>query len=298
MKAEFPQLPDLRHNLLVRVPEPAALPVSTGPSINARSRGAVDGGVAAGLSLVIPAWNEEDRLARTLARYVPSLEARRDPFEIIVVVDGVQDRTADVAAEFKDRHVRLLHFPTKLGKGGAILAGVQAARYENVGYLDADGPIPPEDMFTLVERLSGFDCVVASRRIPGCRVLTQEPTFRRFVGGVWGSLVRSMLFLPVRDTQCGAKFFRRSALLPVLKAVVVTNWAFDVSLLYHLRKSGRTILEQPVTWSHHPGSRMVVAKAMPVMFVSLVGLRLMNLSFARYIPPTWIDYFAQRLAAG
>jgi glycosyltransferase involved in cell wall biosynthesis len=298
MKAEFPQIPDFRHNFLIKEPERTALPRPTGPALNALSQGAVGEGVVAGLSIVIPAWNEEDRLARTLERYVPSLEARGGPFEVIVVIDGVQDRTADVAAEFKDRHVRMLQFPTKLGKGGAILAGVQAARYENVGYLDADGPVPPEDVFALVESLSEFDCAVASRRIPGSRVLTQEPAIRRFASGVWGSLVRSILFLPIRDTQCGAKFFRRSALLPVLKAVAVTNWAFDVSLLYHLRESGRTILEQPVTWSHHTGSRMVVAKAMPIMFVSLVGLRLMNLSLARHIPPTWIDYFAQKLAAG
>ncbi|MGA8536245.1 MAG: glycosyltransferase [Thermoplasmata archaeon] len=253
---------------------------------------------APGVSIVIPAWNEEDRLSRTLERYVSALEARGEQFEVIVVVDGVQDHTADVAAEFKDKHVRMLRFPKKLGKGGAILAGVQAARYENVGYLDADGPIPPEDMFALVERLSDFDCAVASRRVPGGRILTPEPAFRRLVSGVWGSLVRSILFLPVRDTQCGAKFFRRSALLPVLRAIAVTNWAFDVSLLYHLRESGRTIVEQPVSWSHDPRSRLVVARAMPIMFVALVGLRLMNLRLARHIPPTWMDHLAQKLPVG
>ena len=117
-----------------------------------------------GVSIVIPAWNEEDRLARTLERYLPALEARGWPFEVIVVVDGVRDRTADIAAKYAPRNVRVLLFPNKLGKGGAVLAGIKVSRYEFVGYLDADGPISPEEMYGLVNYLGGdVDCVVASR---------------------------------------------------------------------------------------------------------------------------------------
>jgi len=250
-------------------------------------------GTPPGVSIIIPAWNEEERLARTLGRYIPALETRGRPFEVIVVTDGVKDKTVEVAEAFADRCVRTLRFPTKLGKGGAVLAGVQAARYEYVGYVDADGPVPPTDVFALVDSLAHSDCVVASRKIPGSRTLSHEPWFRRLAGGAWGSLVRSVLFLPIRDTQCGAKFFRRSALLPVLRAVAVTNWAFDVSLLYHLRNAGRTIQEQPVTWSHDSQSRMVLSTAVPVMFASLVGLRVMNLPWARHIPQSWITPFVR-----
>lgn len=250
-----------------------------------------------GLSIVIPAWNEERRLGETLHRYLPALESSGVPFEVIVVTDGVKDRTLEVAGLFAHRHVRTLEFPNRLGKGGAILKGVQASGYNIVGFLDADGPILPQDILSLVESLHEFECVIASRRVPGSIILEPEPLFRRLVGGVWGSLVRSVLFIPIRDTQCGAKFFRRASLMPILKRVAVTNWAFDVSLLYHFAITGRTILEQPVTWSHSPGSRLIVTRAIPTMLASLIGLRLMTLPITRRIPPEWISKLAQGLGA-
>jgi glycosyltransferase involved in cell wall biosynthesis len=250
-----------------------------------------------GLSLIIPAWNEEARLPRTLARYLPSLEARGLPFEIVVVTDGVDDRTAEVASAMASPHVRVLRFPQRLGKGGAIMRGVSVARYDYVGYLDADGPISPEDLFAMVAKLSDADCVLASRRLPESRILNQEPPLRRLVGNIWSALVRSLMLLPVRDTQCGAKVFRRSSIVLALRAVRIQNWAFDVSLLYHLSSEGATIREYPVSWSHDPDSRLAMASVVPVMFASLMGLRLMNLGLSRFLPATWFDRFAPRPAA-
>jgi glycosyltransferase involved in cell wall biosynthesis len=247
--------------------------------------------------LIIPAWNEEARLPRTLARYLPPLESWGRPFEIVVVTDGAEDRTAEVATAMASPHVRVLQFPQRLGKGGAIMQGVSAARFDHIGYLDADGPISPDDLFAMVAKLSDADCVLASRRIPGSRILNQEPWMRRLVGNVWSALVRSLLLLPVRDTQCGAKVFRRSSLVLALRAVRIRNWAFDVSLLYHLSSEGATIWEHPVSWSHDPDSRLAMASVVPVMFASLVGLRLMNLGLSRLVPTTWSDRFAHRLPA-
>ena len=247
-----------------------------------------------GLSIVIPAWNEEDRLPRTLERYLPALEARGEPFEVIVVADGQADRTVDVAQAFAARGVRVLTFSEKQGKGGAILAGLRAARYDLVGYLDADGPIPPDEIARLVSALDGADCVVASRWTRGSVILAPEPWINRVAGRAWNLLVRSILFLPIRDTQCGAKFLRRSILEPTLRAVALTNRAFDVDLLYHLRKQGRAVREMPVTWRHDPGSRMPIAGAVPVMFLSLLGIRVMNLPFGRRVPPGWVRFFLHR----
>jgi glycosyltransferase involved in cell wall biosynthesis len=250
-----------------------------------------------GLTLVIPAWNEEERLGPTLERYLPLLESRGGQFEVIVVVDGVEDGTADVAETFSSRHVRVLHFPRKLGKGGAVMEGLRASQFQFVGYVDADGPIPPTDILTILNKLADADCVIASRAVRGSHVLSREPGFRRLAGGVWNSLVRSVMFLPIRDTQCGAKFFRRSALVPVLNSVVVTDWAFDVSLLYHLRKTGSTIYEQPVTWSHGTGSQLVVTKVAPIMLLSLIGLRIQTLPLARHIPRSWLLRVAEGFGA-
>jgi dolichol-phosphate mannosyltransferase len=240
---------------------------------------------------VIPAWNEEDRLARTLERYIPALEARLEPFEVIVVVDGVQDRTAQIAEAFGERHVRVLRFPTKLGKGGAILAGLHEAKYEFVGYLDADGPISPEQVRGLVNDLKDVDCVVASRWTRGASGVEEEPLFNRFAGRVWNFLARSLLFLPLRDTQCGAKFFRRSLVAPMLRTVTLTNRAFDVDFLYHVRKTGGRVKEVPVMWKHDRDTRMPIGRAIPIMFLSLIGVRVMNLPIARRVPRQWVNWF-------
>ncbi len=247
-----------------------------------------------GLSIIIPAWNEEDRLRRTLERYLPALESRGQPFEVIVVTDGSWDRTAAVARAFGGRGVRVLEFPVKLGKGGAILEGMRVAQYEYVGYLDADGPIPPSEVYRLVDALREADCVVASRWVRGSVILYAEPRFNQVAGRLWNFLVRSLLFLPIRDTQCGAKFLRRSVLLPTLRAVALTNRAFDVDLLYHVRKSGLRLQEVPVTWRHDPATRMPIGRAIPVMFVSLLGLRIMNLPVARRIPRRLVDRFLKK----
>lgn len=249
------------------------------------------------MSIVIPAWNEEDRLARTLDRYIPSLERRGEPFEVIVVVDGVRDRTADVAMRFAGRHVRLLRFPTKLGKGGAILAGFQEARYEHVGYVDADGPISPEQVYSLVGDLRDVDCVVASRWIRGSSGAEEEPLVNRVAGRVWNLLARSLLFLPLRDTQCGAKFFKNSVIRPTLRTVTLTNRAFDVCFLYHVRKAGRHVKEVPVLWAHDPATRMPIGRAIPVMFLSIVGVRVMNSPVGKRVPPRLVHWFLHRYSS-
>jgi glycosyltransferase involved in cell wall biosynthesis len=250
-----------------------------------------------GLSLVIPAWNEENRLARTLEQHLPALEARGTPYEVLVVVDSHGDRTAEVARSYAARGVRVLEFPTKLGKGGAIDQGLRAARYEYVGYLDADGPISPIEVARLTDLLGEFDCVVASRWARGSRILRAEPLTNIIAGRVWNFLARSLLFIPLRDTQCGAKFFRRSVVLPVLRMVVLTNRAFDVDLLYHLRKRGHRVSEVPVTWTHDPETRMPIGRAVPVMLASMVGVRIMNWPIARRVPQRWVRWFLRRWGA-
>lgn len=252
---------------------------------------------APGISIVIPAWNEEDRLAKTLERYLPALEARRDPYEVIVVADGVKDRTADVATRYADRHVRVLRFSKKLGKGGAVLAGVRVSRYDYVGYLDADGPISPDEMYGLVGYLKDVDCVIASRWIRGASGGETEPLFNRIAGRVWNFLTQMLLFLPLRDTQAGAKFFKGPVARSLLKSVTLTNRAFDVDMLYHVRKDGGRLREVPVRWTHDPNSRMPIGRAIPVMLISLVGIRLMNSPIGRRVPTRLIDWFVQEFGS-
>ena len=211
-----------------------------------------------------------------------------------MVVDGVTDGTAEVAKTYAARYVRLLEFPQRLGKGGAIVKGFHAAKFDVVGYVDADGPIAPETFLDLAENLTDVDCVIASRWLRGSRILREQPPFNRIASRLWNFLVRSLLSLPISDTQCGAKFIRRSVLLPTLRCIAITNLAFDVDLLYHLKRSDYRIREVPVTWSHDPGTRIRIGRAIPVMFLSLLGMRVMNLPLGKHIPKIWVEWFLRK----
>ena len=242
---------------------------------------------APGLSIVIPAWNEEARLARTLERYVPALESRAEPFELIIVVDGASDRTSAVADRWSSRHVRVLEFSHRLGKGGAILAGFREARYDRVGFTDADGPVPLADVLRVADSLTRVDCAIASRRVNKHLMISPQSLSRRVFSRCWNLLVRGVLFLPISDTQCGVKFVRRSAVRPILDRVSVTNWAFDVALLYHLRSQGSSIQEVAVRWEDSSGSKLRLENAIPRMFVSLLGIRMVNRKVGRHAARNW-----------
>lgn len=247
------------------------------------------GELPSGISIVIPAWNEEVRLATTLERLVPALELAGRTFEVIVVADGVRDHTVEVAERFTHRGVRVLAFPAKLGKGGAIKEGFQNSRYDRVGFIDADGPVAPGELLQMEEMLVDFDCVLGSRWTPGNRA--SRSFTRSTLSRLWNLGSRLVLALPVLDTQCGAKVFRRPVVLGVLKAVTVNNWAFDVDLLFHLHESGASIKEYAVQWNEGKGSKLTVVRAVPSMLFALIGIRVMNRSYGSQVPESWVRWF-------
>ena len=230
-----------------------------------------------GVSLVIPAWNEEARLRETLGLYVQALEAAGLSYEIFVVCDGSTDGTLAIARSFSHSGVRAIEASDKLGKGGAVVAGLRQVSFAVCGFVDADGPIPGESLVELVQALDKVDCAIASRAVPRSSAIVARSADRRLLSKVWNLSVRGILLLPVRDSQCGAKFFRTTALRSVLDDVKVTNWAFDISILYELRRRGFTIREVGVHWSERAGSKLRVLQDAPRMFLSLVGIRLRDL---------------------
>jgi len=229
-----------------------------------------------GLSLIIPAYNEEDRLRPTLERYLPVLEGYGIPFEVLVVVDG-SDQTEEIARAFEDRHVRCLRYSQKLGRGGAILEGFRHATLSLVAYADADGSVPPDDLQKLVNiGLEKHLCVIASRRLDPRVVVVPERRWRRLVGWTWHALVRVSLDVTVADAQCGLKVFPHEVVDLILNRLTVTNRAFEVGMLYHVVNGGYSVVEVPVRYRHDFNTRMPIAKAVPVMFLTLVGLTLAN----------------------
>lgn len=253
---------------------------------------------APGTSLVIPAHNEESRIGPTLEKYLPILESRGRPFEVIVVVDG-SDRTSDVAERYGERGVRVTRARNKLGKGGAILAGFRETRHEVVGYVDADGSLSTEDFTKIIELISTkrADCVIASRWLAGSQWVRKESFQKRIASRGFNILTRGLLGLDIHDTQCGAKFYRGQLVDKLVRQVMVTNLTTDVGFLFHAHKNGATIMEIPVTWDDDPRSRFNLATMVPIMFLTVLGIKVMSLSISRILPDSAVVRFQRLLGS-
>ena len=192
--------------------------------------------------------------------------------EIIVVDNGSADATGILVHRIRDPRVRLLSFPQKLGKGGAILQGFRAAQGDVIGFSDADQAVAPADFQRLIWHTWHADGVISSRRVTGSRIAVRQPFSRRFFSRGFNLLVNLLFSLHLKDTQCGAKVLRREALLPVLPLVHTTGFAFDIGLLWQLKQKGYSIVEVPVSWRHESGGSFRLT-AMPEMLIALLKIR-------------------------
>ncbi len=204
------------------------------------------------LSVVVPAYNEEERLEPMLRAYASALRADD---ELIVLVNGSTDHTAEVARQVAQDHrsIQVIEIPDKIGKGGAVRAGFARATGTLVGFADADLATPPAEFMRLVDATATADGAIASRWAPGAKVYGR--TWLRTVASHWFAGCVHVLFgLPFHDTQCGAKVFHRRFLPTYLATSTVTDLAFDVELLLILHRAGARVVEVPSVWTAVPGS--------------------------------------------
>jgi dolichol-phosphate mannosyltransferase len=220
-------------------------------------------------SLVIPAYNEEHRI-------IPLFDAiYAFDGELIVVCDGF-DGTADIvdqiATRRQDLTIRCLRFDHRLGKGGGVIAGLQAARSPRVGFFDADGSTSIDEMKRLFLTLTSVDGAIGSRWIPGSTLRVRQSIMRRMESRAFNLLIRALFGLTFHDTQCGAKVFKKSAIDAVLPMMISRGFEFDVELLWRLRRSGYGVLEVPIEWQNKGDSR-VQKRDMFRMFSGLFKVR-------------------------
>ncbi len=230
------------------------------------------------LSIIIPAYNEEARLARMLDVYIPFFEELYGrKYELILVVNGSTDQTAEIAESYAEQHSSVICIiePEKTGKGGAIMLGMAKASGELVGFVDADGATPPFAFQRLVEEIGDADVIIASRWLPDSEVSPKQPLSRRVASRIFNFLVRKLFKLSITDTQCGAKVLKGQAVQSVLPSLGVTRWAFDVDLLFQLRRLGCKIVQTPTVWNDVSGSRVKVVSASIEMFLAIVRLRML-----------------------
>ncbi len=239
------------------------------------------------LSIVIPAHNEEHRLPPMLEAYACFFSEKYGAeAELIVVPNFCDDRTAEVAQEIAERYplVRVLDDPGFVGKGGAVVFGTEASEGDLIGFVDADGATPPKAFDDLVEKISLDGCIIASRWMKESEMTPKQPLSRRVASRCFNLMVRVLFGLRLNDTQCGAKLFRREVLLPVMRNLGVTNWAFDVDMLFQAKRLGASIREIPTVWNDQAGSKLRVVHAGVNTFVALVRLRMFYSPFRFMIP--------------
>jgi len=210
------------------------------------------------LSIVIPAYNEELRLPKTLEAYAGFFaEKLGDAVELIVVANHCSDDTAGFARTMGQTYpqIKVLEEPARIGKGGAVELGMRLAKGDLVGFIDADGSTPPAMFFQLLENIGDAGCIIGSRWVGGAVVNPSQSLVRRLASRVLNRwIVRGVFGLEILDSQCGAKLFRRDVLEKVLPESTEPGWAFDIELLCRVKRMGYGIREFPIEWHHVPGN--------------------------------------------
>jgi glycosyltransferase involved in cell wall biosynthesis len=227
--------------------------------------------------LLIPAYNEERRIGPVLRGYAEFVPRHYEgKFQLVVVLNGCRDNTLavvrSVAAEFPV--VSWVVYPDPIGKGGALIEGLKLApRADLVGYVDADGATEPPAFLDLVRRAGEADCVIASRWLPGAVLHQVQSGQRRFASRSFHAIVQLLFRMNIRDTQCGAKIMRREAVEKIHSSLCVADMAFDINLLYLLKRNGLTVLEVPTEWTDKTGSKVSLLRTSLTMLLSVIRVR-------------------------
>ena len=233
------------------------------------------------LSIVIPAYNEEKRIERTLDNYSSFFQKKLKYFEIIVVLNGCVDNTLNIVKSFskKNKKVRYLEFKKAIGKGAAIIEGFKVAKGNLIGFVDADMATPPGAFYDLFKNIENYDGVIASRWMKGSKINVEQPFLKKVGSRGFNFLTRILFNLKFNDTQCGAKLFKKRIIKNILNDLKITKWAFDVNLLYSIKRKHYKIKEIPTEWNAVKSSHFNLFKAIPEMFLGLVRLRLLYSRF-------------------
>jgi dolichyl-phosphate beta-glucosyltransferase len=231
------------------------------------------------LSIVIPCFNEEQRLPRTIELIEQYLAQVGTSYELILVDDGSIDGTRQImdAAAERNRSVRLEALPQNRGKGRALAEGVAAARGAEVLVTDADLSTPIEEINKLrVELSKGAGVAIASRAVKGSRVEVSQPVYRVLMGKAFNLLVQAVLLPGIWDTQCGFKLFRADVAHDVFAGLTTDGFGYDPEVLYRAKKRGVRIAEVPVVWRNSAPTKVSPIKSSIDMFRHVVRVRFRN----------------------
>ncbi len=214
------------------------------------------------LSVIIPVYNEEKRVSKTLDGVFAYLKAKRVTAEILVVDDGSRDKTLEVVGRFKRKAtfkqvLRILKHKRNKGKGAAVRTGALAAKGKVVLYMDADNATPITEYEKFKPALQkGVDVIVGSRAVDRKQVKVHQPLYREAIGRVGNVLIQILVISGISDTQCGFKAFTQRAAKTIFPLQTIHRFGFDVEILFIAKKHGFSILERSVQWFDDPNTRV------------------------------------------
>jgi len=208
------------------------------------------------LTIIIPAYNEERRLPRSLEQVVAFVQAQPEPMEVVIVENGSRDRTTEIAEGYAARHdfIKVMH--SEKGKGAAVRTGMMAGRGRYLFICDSDLSMPIAEVRKFLPPVrADYDVAIASREGPGAHRYG-EPAYRHLMGRVFNLIVRVLAIPGFQDTQCGFKSFRREVAREVFAALTMTGWAFDVEALFVALRLGYRVVAVPIDWYFDADSRV------------------------------------------
>jgi dolichyl-phosphate beta-glucosyltransferase len=229
------------------------------------------------LSLVVPAYNEEHRIGKTLAEDVGYLSRQSYSWEVIIVDDGSRDGTVALAAGFCEQHpsrVRIVRLPRNRGKGAAVQIGVVNAVGRFVIIADADNATPIQEVERFLAEAKEGEIIIGSRYLGSSQIDRKQSRLRILIGRAGNLLIKLFLIDGIADTQCGFKLFPLQIAHDLFSRQRISGWGFDMEVLSLAQKSGISIREKGVTWRDVPGSRLRPIRAAIRTFVELVIIKI------------------------
>lgn len=231
------------------------------------------------ISIVIPAFEEEERLGATLRQILAFVEKEKISAELIVVDDGSKDKTAkvgeQVCAEFPDIQTKIIRYEENRGKGYAVKTGLLASTADIAIFSDADLSTPIEELEKLIQPIQAgeFDVAFGSRALDRSLIGTHQPWRREQGGKVMNLIIRTMSGLKFSDTQCGFKAFNMKKFRPLLDVMTIDRFGFDVEFLFVAQYHKLRLKEIPVRWNNVEGSKVSVLRDTRRMISELAQIR-------------------------
>lgn len=243
------------------------------------------------LAIVIPAYNEEKRIGETLKVYSEYFEklrkAKKIDYNILIIINNTTDNTEKIVKSYRKNNKNIKYLNLKPGgKGFAIVQGFSFALrsdFDLIGFVDADSSTSPQAFYELVENIDSYDGIIGNRWSVKSSITKKQTLLRQSASRIFNFIVKSFFFMNYEDTQCGAKIFRREVIEKIHDKIYITQWAFDVNLLYLCKRYNFRIREFPTSWQDKGDSKLRVIQTSLKMFFGILRLRLLNSPFKSFI---------------